>query len=433
MIFGDFMMGAKSRLLPPSVPFRFFGAAIFFQAAAWLLIALYPGDLPGYLGGPGEMLAALHLVTLGVAVMTAMGAAFQLLPVATKKPLRSVGVCKLTFWIFLPGVLMLTHGMGHQQLWAMEGGGILVATALVLFAFLLVDNLRQVTNIKVVTDHAWVAIACLLLLTILGLTLLGDFEDGFLPDHFAVALAHAVIAAYGFMGMLALGFSFLLIPLFGLSAPPDEVNGRRAVWLMASGLLTAVISLLYGTVPGLFAGAFCGLIGLGLHLWVMTKVMKSRMKKALGDSFILIRAGWVLLPVSAGIGLIAAAGIVVDRSGPLFGFILVFGWLLSFLMGVLQRIMPFLASMHSVRPGGKTILVSVLTAGLPLRVHMICHLTALVLVSIGIITAESVFVRAGALAGLVGALGFAVFAGRMAWKFWWHLNAAQRGLENESC
>ncbi|HXP97462.1 MAG TPA: hypothetical protein VN809_12170, partial [Telmatospirillum sp.] len=237
MIFGDFMMGARSRLLPPSIPFRFFGAAVFFQIAAWGLIAVYAEELPGYLGGPGEMLAALHLVTLGVALMTAMGASFQLLPVVTKKPLHSVGACKVTYWLFLPGVLMLTHGMGHQQLWAMEGGGTLAVVGIFLFAGLVIDNLRQMSDLRVVTDHVWVAIASLLLLAVLGLTLLADFRAGFLSDHVAVAMAHAVVAAYGFMGMLALGFSFLLIPLFGLSSPPDETNGRSAAYVITAGLL----------------------------------------------------------------------------------------------------------------------------------------------------------------------------------------------------
>ncbi|MDR3441280.1 hypothetical protein [Telmatospirillum sp.] len=420
MIFGDFMMGARSRLLGPSIPFRFFGAAVFFQFAAWVLIVVYADEMPGFQGGPGEMLAALHLVTLGVAVMTAMGAAFQILPAVTKRPLRSVVACKATFWLFFPGVLALTHGMGHQQLWAMEIGGGLVACGILLFAGLVADNLRQVGDMKVVTDHLWVALTCLLLLAVFGLSLVADFDYGILPDHLGVALAHAVVAAYGFMGMLALGFSFILIPLFGLSAPADERNGRRAAWVITGGLSLTVVALLVGNSPLLFAGAALGVAGLGLHLRVMAKVMKSRMREALGDSFVLIRLGWVLLPVSVGFGLTAAAGVAVDRTGPLFGFILVFGWLLSFLMGVLQRIMPFLASMHTVRPGAKPILVSSLTPARPLRVHMIGHLGAVLLVAVGLACDSGLAVRLGAFSGLIGSLGFATFFANMIWKLWRH-------------
>jgi len=72
--------------------------------------------------------------------------------------------------------------------------------------------------------------------------------------------------------------------------------------------------------------------------------------------------------------------------------------------------MPFLASMHSFRPGGKPALVSALTADLPLKIHAACHFAALLLVAAGIVSEIGWLVRLGALAGLIGALSFAAFA-----------------------
>ena len=59
------------------------------QRVAALLLALLAAwraaaDWPGFAGGLGWPLAALHLVTLGVLAMTAIGASLQLLPVATR-------------------------------------------------------------------------------------------------------------------------------------------------------------------------------------------------------------------------------------------------------------------------------------------------------------------------------------------------------------
>ena len=79
----------SSRLLPMSIPFRFFGAAIVFHVLAWLAVLAGAQQLPRFAGGLGWPLAALHLVTLGVLVMTALGASLQLLPVATRQPVRS--------------------------------------------------------------------------------------------------------------------------------------------------------------------------------------------------------------------------------------------------------------------------------------------------------------------------------------------------------
>ena len=425
MLFGNFMMGAKSRLLPPSLPFRFFGAAVVFHVLAWALLLGWGNDLPGFLGGPGHVLAALHMITLGVLTMTAMGASFQLLPVATKRPLRSVRACKAAFWLLLLGVLGLTHGMGHDDLWAMEGGGSLVVAALTIYFALVVDNLRRVGDMRLVTDHTWLAIACLVVLAGLGATLIGDFATGFLPDHGAIAIAHGVIAAYGFMGMLVLGFSFILVPLFALAPPPDEKLGRRATLSAAVALLLALIGLTARLSPLVFLAGAVGLLAAGLHLAAMAKLMKARMRRKLGDSFLLIRLAWVLLPLTILLGMTVEAGLVIDRSGPLFGFLLVFGWLLSFLLGVMQRIMPFLASMHSIRPGIKPALVSALTADRPLRVHLIGHVAGLSLVAAGIVLAVPLLVRLGAACGLVGAVAFLIFAVTLWRRMHLHLNPAE--------
>ena len=72
------------------------------------------------------------------------------------------------------------------------------------------------------------------------------------------------------------------------------------------------------------------------------------MRRDLGRSFALVRLGWAFLVGSL------AAGLPRSRwtrrstaSRPLFGLALIGGWLLTFLLGILQRIVPFLASMHA--------------------------------------------------------------------------------------
>lgn len=430
MLFGDFMMGARSRLLPMSIPLRFFSAAVLFHAAAWGLLLGFAPDAPGFMGGLGHLLASLHFVTLGVLSMTGMGAAFQLLPVATKRPLRSEFACKAAFWLMLAGVLALGHGMGHGDVLPLALGGVLVVFALMLFAFLVADNLRRVGDMRVVTDQAWIAVAALLVALTLAALLVADYAvGGILPDHHAVALAHAVVAAYGFMGILAMGFSFVLVPMFCLAPPPDTKNGLRAGWLAGVAVLLAALGVALSLLPLLLLGGGLGLVATGLHLWVMAKVMKSRMRRQLGDSFLLIRFAWCMMPLSILLGLAAALGLAPDRTGPLFGFVLVFGWLLTFLLGILQRILPFLASMHSVRPGVKPILVSVLTADKPLRLHLLAHLAAIVVVAAGLAGQWIMLVRLGAGLGLLGALSYAAFAAHVGLTLRKHINQKPQDSE----
>lgn len=409
-MFSDFMLGARSRLLPASVPFRFFATAVLLHVAAWAAL-LWAGDaVPGFMGGGGPALAALHLITLGVLAMVAMGAAYQLLPVATKRPVRSVTACKVSHGLMTPGVVLLAFGFATMQTWALHGGVLLTVLGIGLFAGLIADNLRRVDDLPLVTGHAWLAVASLVAVLVLGALLATDFGAGFLSDRPSLAAAHAVAGGFGFMGMLAVGFSYVLVPMFALAQLPRNSHGLWALRLSALALASGFVGALSGLAVLNALGVIAGLAAAGLYLDLMRLTLKARMRRQLGLSFWLVRAAWAGLPASLVAAAVMATGWRLDVTAPLFGFLLIYGWLLTFLMGVLQRIMPFLASMHSFRPGGKPALVSALTAEWPLKIHAACHAAALLLVAAGIVTDIGGLVRLGALAGLAGALAFLAFA-----------------------
>jgi hypothetical protein len=146
----------------------------------------------------------------------------------------------------------------------------------------------------------------------------------------------------------------------------------------------------------------------------LARVLKSRMRKRLEPFFRLLVPAWVLLPVSLLAGMALALGVPAPRLAPLWGFLMVFGWLLTFVIGILQRVMPFLASMHSAAAGGKPALLSALTARRPLDIHAVAHALALLLVGAGIVADAPVLVRAGALCGMAGAVALAAFAVELA-------------------
>ena len=193
----------------------------------------------------GPPLAAVHLLTLGVLTTTAVGAAVQLLPVATKRALVAVWPIKVVFWLLVPGLIGLIAGMYASHIEVMIAGAVLVAIALLLFAGLLGENLRRAGSIPVVAAYGWAAFSSLILLVVLGIALSVDYESGFLADHTAVALVH-ILVGFGFMGMLALGFSHVLVPMFALSSTPD----RRLAYLGFGAAVSAVILGVTGALLG---------------------------------------------------------------------------------------------------------------------------------------------------------------------------------------
>jgi hypothetical protein len=409
-IAATFLGGAKSRLLPASIPFRFFAAAAGFHVLLWLVLLAGADGAIGFRGGLGSTLAAIHLLALGILVTTAVGAAVQLLPVATRRTLHAVWPIKLVFWLTVPGMSALIGGMYAAQTSILIAAAVITTAGLLLFCWLLADNLRRASNLPVVGAYGWAALAALVLVVALGVTLAINEEAGILPDHGAAALAHLILGGFGFMGLLVLGFSHILVPMFALASAPATRPSFASFITASAAIVLGTFGALIGSRNILAAAALVGLAAAATHLWLMYRVLKTGMRKRLGLSFILVRAAWVMLPATLLIGLAALYGLAGKNGPTLFGFLLFFGWLLTFLFAILQRIMPFLASMFVTPPaqGGSAIVAEL--AGAPsLKLHATCHALALAALAVAILLDNAMIARVGSAIGLVGAIAFAWF------------------------
>ena len=406
----SFLGGAGGRLLPASVPFRFFVTACVFQVVAWVVVGLGADEIPGFVGGPGLALAALHLFTLGVLAMTAMGAAFQLLPVATRKVIPSVGLTKTAYYLYVPAVAVLTVAMAEAHVGGIILGSIGATLGLLVFAVVVAGNLVRGRDLALVTAHGWTAVAALVLAVGFAVALAFDFHTGFLPDHGAIAIAHGVAAVFGFMGMLAFGFSYVLIPMFALSRISTAGYGRNGLAAAIAAIVVTVGGLIVGATPVVAIGLAAGAIAAAFHLRLMVAAMTGRMRKRLGVAFVLIRFAWVALAAGLVLALAVTLGVPIPNGATFVGFLLIGGWLLTLLLGVLQKIMPFLASMHTAQGGGGPVRVTQIAPQMPLTVAASGHFAALAAIGFGILADSALAVRLGAVAGAVGAMAFLVFA-----------------------
>ena len=409
---GAFLGGAKSRLLPASIPLRFFGAAVAYHLLAWLALAAGADELPQFAGGPGPLLAALHLVTLGVLAMSAIGASLQLLPVATRQPVdAATRAPALIWWLYTPGVACLTLGMAWVQAWLAAAGAAAVAVALAGFAWLMARNLRGARGMPAVVAHGWAALACLVVVLATGLSMVAGWL-GAPPIARATALAlHVAFAAYGFMGLLALGLAYILVPMFALAPNPAERPALASAALAMAALALAALAA-FGLMPALLRGLAVGLgaAAVALHLRLMQRALATGMRRELGRSFVLVRLAWAMLAASLALALALALDAPLPGLAPLFGLTLVGGWLLSFLLGMLQRILPFLASMHaSGGKGRRPPTPSAMTAERPLAWHFACHWSALAGLALAILSRSPWVALAAALVGAAGAAAYGVF------------------------
>jgi hypothetical protein len=198
--------------------------------------------------------------------------------------------------------------------------------------------------------------------------------------------------------------------MFALGPVPSE---RRGLVSCALALLALLLAVTAGWTPhpavlrAIAAGA--GLAAVALHVRSMHVTLRSGMRRSLGRSFVLVRIAWGGLVASLLTGLLVALGVPLDGAGTLFGVLLLGGWLLTFALGILQRIVPFLASMHAARGHGLPPTPSALTATLPLTLHFHAHLGALALLAAAVLLDGARMAAAAAALGLLGAIALAVF------------------------
>ncbi len=427
---GAFLGGAKGRLLPASIPLRFFGAAAAFHLLAWVALGVGALQSTVFGGGLGWPLAALHLVTLGVLAMTALGAGAQLLPVATRRPAPGHRLLAAIWWLYTPGVALLALGMGLGRVLWLAAGAAMVALALAAWCVLMFGNLLGARGMPGVVAHGWGAMLSLVLVLASALALVATWLGWPAPSRDTLLALHILFAPYGFMGLLALGLSYILVPMFALADAPPE---RRQ--LASFGLAVAAIVLFALAAPGLLgdsgstlstrnpvsasmpisvpfalrvAALLCGAAAITLHLRMMRTALRGGMRRELGRSFTLVRIAWGGLVASLLLALALVLDAPVPHLGVLFGLSLIGLWLLSFVLGILQRILPFLAAMHG-GSGRRARTPSALTHDGALRVHFVCHLAALGFLALAIAADLAWLTLVAAVVGALGATAFGVF------------------------
>jgi len=402
MIGGGVPFGAEQRLLPEWIPLSFFSFALLCLPLGWAFVILQADAITTFEGGFGPVAATLHTFTIGVILSAAFGASMQMLPVATGGNLKSPTPVIALLIILITGGIFLLGGFAHYLSDISTVGAILLLIASALYSYMLVRLLLRTDSLKLVRNHVLSAALCLMLAVLLAIGLIGDWANHIRFDMPDSRLLHAGLTLYGFMGLVVFGFSRVMVPMLSVS---DNSNDKMATL----ALIIALAALLLW-VGGFFKYApAVALIATGLHLFEMTQILKARMRKRMGPEWLMIRFSWAMLPVSLILALLAQWSDNLANSIQLCVLIAVLGWLVSFIIGILQRIIPFLLSMQIARQTGMPELPSKLTAEKLITFVGPLHIAAVVLCALGVALDYALFIRIGGLIGIASALCFLTF------------------------
>ena len=323
--------------------FIVFGVVAFVAAQA-ILLAAGPAAASGVFRLP-SIWAAAHLAVLGFALMIAMGAMYQLVPVAFLTPIWSEQLGFVQFFITAAGIIAFSMSLAfyaHVTLFP----GVLLVLGIILFLFQMGMTLRKQAKKNIMTLFVGSALLFLLLTILFGLTLALHFWSGNeAADHLFILKTHILFGMCGWFSLLIMGFSYKMVPMFSLAHGFSMKLARYVYVFYVTGLIVTFISFFQDGRGPFAAGAGLLLTGFALFAYHIWTILQKRVKKKLDRPF-----QFALLAI--GIALILhTAAFLLPLSGNDHGMAIViyayvFGWIMFSIIGYLYKIVPFLWWTH---------------------------------------------------------------------------------------
>lgn len=331
------------------IPMGFFLTAPWFGMLAALLLLFYP-EIMDSRWHP-VMLATVHLLTLGFGAMIMIGAMIQVLPVVSSQPVPAAAA--LSPWIragLVSGTLCLALGFLLKQ-------NILFYMALPLLGgvFLMFLGAVGVALVRVQKGGDSVfclrlAALCLLITVVFGVLQLSTYLDlRWIGYSFERTDNHALLGLLGWGMLLIMGVSFQVIPMFHVAPAFPHWFSRGSSILLAMALMTGVIA------SGSIAGGALLLLPLILSIYGAYSLhLIYRRKRKLVDYTIrfwqLSFTNLILLCLlyflnQLGFQILVEPG----QFHLLLGFGFGLGFVISVMLGMLQKIVPFLMFLHLQR------------------------------------------------------------------------------------
>lgn len=316
-------------------------ALVAFVASQFILFLNSSELLVGQFRIPDIWMSA-HFLLLGFAVMVAMGAMYQLVPVAFLTPIWNETFGFIQFFVTAIGITLLTVLLGVKPSLAIYGG---IITVIGVFMFIIQMTLTLMKREQKNTMLYFVAgaITCFLLTVIAGLLLVWNIASATIESHEPILFSHIALGVAGWFTMLIFGFSYKLVPMFSLSHGFSMRWAKLAFSSYIGGLVILIISFWIDIDFLRTIGWFMLALAFTLFVLDMKEILQKRVKKKLDKPF-----SFSLLAIVNGfiIHLVAFFASLFGVTHTTFWswliFLYVMTWIIFSILGYLYKIVPFL-------------------------------------------------------------------------------------------
>jgi hypothetical protein len=299
--------------------------------------------------------AAAHLLILGWALMIAMGAMYQLVPVAFLTKIWNETFGFIQFGVTAAGIASFAGMLFWSPQKALIPGA-LTFLGIVMFLFQMVMTLRKQAKASILTLLVGSSLVCLFLTILLGITLILSWKTGFGGEFYqSIFKTHILMGVTGWFTLLIFGFSYKMVPMFSLAHGFPMIQSRYVYGFYITGLIITALSFFTDNLILVKIGFFLLFAGFSIFSWHVHLIIKKRLKRKLDKPF-----SFALSAIVFG-NIIHLAVFVLSWTnnfsnviGPLlYSYLLL--WIVLSILGYLYKIVPFLWWTHKYsKEMGKT-------------------------------------------------------------------------------
>ncbi|MEN8146504.1 MAG: hypothetical protein ABFR02_02665 [Campylobacterota bacterium] len=329
---------------PISAPVRFFlTAPLFAMVAAVLILFTDPAVLMSRYSL--ETIVVTHLFTIGFIAMVMLGALQQMLPVLAGVSLPKASLVATVSHVLISlGLILMSIGLLQSAKIIIFMATLFLGLGFLILLGAIIAAIRKVEFLTPTIRGMRIAIGFAFVIVMLGMHLLSSYGTGVMGEtHLSFANIHAVLAIFGFAGILIIGVAFQVIPMFYVTPPFHENHQKYLVLSVVSVLaLWALLSFIADDFAWIVKALLVVLFA--LFGFLIIEKMNQR-KRPIADITVYYWRLSGFMAVSGGL-LWLASSFVEAEIITFVGVIIGGGFIMSVISGMLYKIIPFLVWFH---------------------------------------------------------------------------------------
>lgn len=324
-------------------PYFLLSGFFYMLSMLWLFFIDPFADLKDF-----HLIGWVHLYMLGFVMMAIFSAMAQLGPIVVETNHHNVNIFKYLFLFLISGLILMLVGF-YIQISFLLYGGILVLIAMAIYAIEFLLTLKNAKRSTSITKAMKMSNFFLLLGIITGLVMAAAFSSHLDINPHAILNIHTFGLVVGFVILLIMGISIILLPMFGSSKRISDNEFSNSFITISIGVIIMMISPFIFTQITQNIAYTITAISIILYFYQLYKMTSSRKRiehdiwaKSMYVAFISFFISFLLL-----ITYLFTQNETLLRVGMWIMFIGFFGFVI---IGNFYKIIPFLVWFHIYSP-----------------------------------------------------------------------------------